>query len=341
MNKNVFSILLLIVIILLFSSCKRNHYEVNTKGINADIEIKRLEKDLFTLNPEEIVPSVPGLKEKYGNFLQLFSYVINTGEVDDPAFGEFLVRFCTDKLNNEVYETVNRVYPETTNIETDLEKAFRYYLHYFPGKTVPQVYTCTTGFNNSIITGDSIMAIGLDRYLGADCEYYPRLGIYDYISARMTPEYVVPDCMYGWVSSEWEFESAGYEKDNLLSRILHEGKLKYFEKCMMPEEKDEIIFGFTADQMNFCRNNENQMWNYLIENDLLFSTDQFLIRKFTGEAPFTSYFTNESPGRAAIWIGFRIIEQYMMKNKSSSLEMLMKDSDVQGILEEAKYHPEK
>ena len=58
------------------------------------------------------------------------------------------------------------------------------------------VFTCITGFNNSIITGDSVLGISLDRYLGADCEYYPRLDIYKYIAARMTPENIVPDCMY-------------------------------------------------------------------------------------------------------------------------------------------------
>ena len=47
---------------------------------------------------------------------------------------------------------------------------------------------------------------------------------------------------------------------------------------------------------------------------MLFSTDGFLIRKFTGEAPFTSYFTEESPGRAVVWTGFRIIERYMSNN---------------------------
>ena len=35
---------------------------------------------------------VPDLKKKYGNFLQLFSYVINTGEINDSSFGDFLVQ---------------------------------------------------------------------------------------------------------------------------------------------------------------------------------------------------------------------------------------------------------
>jgi uncharacterized protein YjaZ len=82
------------------------------------------------------------------------------------------------------------------------------------------------------------------------------------------------------------------------------------------------------------------MWVYLIENDLLFSSDNFVIRKLTGEAPFTSYFTNESPGRAAIWIGYKIVESYMTKNRDISLDEMMKNTDVQAILDKAKYNPQ-
>jgi hypothetical protein len=230
-------------------------------------------------------------------------------------------------------------YPDVETIEKGLSEAFRHYLYYFPGRTAPDVYTCITGFNNSIITGDSVLGIGLDRYLGADCEYYPRLNIYRYLAERMTPENILPDCMYGWGASEWDFSVMGYAADNVLAEILHEGKLKYFEKCMLPETSDELIFGFTAAQMEFCRNNEGQMWQYLIENNLLFSTDKFVTRKLTGEAPFTSYFSKESPGRAAVWLGFRIIESYMMRESNTEMKEMINDTDIQGILGKAKYSP--
>jgi hypothetical protein len=321
-------------------SCKKNHYKVNTSSINVKIEIKRLEQDLFILNPTDITAMVPVLKQKYKGFLQLFSYVINTGNINDSSFGDFLVRYCTDKQNNEVFALTMKLYPDVKSIENGLEKAFRHYLYYFPGRNIPAVFTCNTEFNNSIITGDSVLGISLDRYLGADCKYYPRLDIYKYVAARMTKENIVPDCIYGWGASEWDFSTMKYPADNVLSEMIHNGKLKYFEKCMLPETNDEIIFGFTADQMKFCRNNEGQMWQYLIENDLLFNSDQFTIRKLTGEAPFTSYFTNESPGRAAVWLGFRIVESLMMKNPGTKIEELMIDTDVQGILEKAKYSPQ-
>jgi hypothetical protein len=323
-----------------FVSCKKNHYKVNTSSINVKIEIKRLEKDLFTLNPNDIISTVPSLREKYKGFLQLFSYVINTGDINDSSFGDFLVRFCTDKQNNDVYALTMKTFPDVRQIEGELQGAFRNYLYYFPTRKVPAVFTCISGFNNSIITGDSVLGISLDRYLGADCEYYPRLEIYKYIAARMTPKDIVPDCMYGWAASEWDLSGLKYQNDNVLTEIIHNGKLKYFEKCMLPEYSDELIFGFTPDQMKFCRNNESQMWQYLIENDLLFKTDQFTIRKLTGEAPFTSFFTSESPGRASVWLGFRIVESFMMKNPGVKLEDLMNSSDVQNILEKAKYSPQ-
>ncbi len=334
------TVIFLMMIILISISCKKNHYKVNTSGINVKIEIKRLEKDLFTLNPDQVIPMIPALKKKYDGFLRLFSLVINTGDIDEPSFGDLLLRFCSDKQNNDVFALTMKKFPDMRTVETGLDEAFRHYLYYFPNKTVPGVFTCITGFNNSIIAGDSLLGIGLDRYLGADCEYYPRLNIYKYIAARMTPEYIVPDCMYGWGSSEWDFSALKYPDDNVLAEIIHDGKLKYFEKCMLPETSDDIIFGFTPDQMKFCRNNESQMWQYLVEKNLLFNTEQFTIRKLTGEAPFTAYFTKESPGRAAVWIGFRIVESYMMKHPEIKMEEMMRNTDVQGILEKAKYSPQ-
>jgi hypothetical protein len=320
-------------------SCKRNSHKARVSSIKVNFEIKRLEKDLFSINPEDIPERVPELRKKYDGFLQLFSYVINTGDISDPSFGDNLAGFCTDKQNNDVYSMTMKLYPDLKTVEKSLEDAFRHYLYYFPERHVPKVYSCITGFNNSIITGDSALGIGLDRYLGADCEYYPRLEIYNYIAARMTHDYIVPDCMYGWGSSEWDFTSMAYSADNVLSEMIHEGKLRYFEKCMLPALPDEVIFGFTPGQIKFCKNNEGQMWQYLVENDLIFKTDQFIIRKLVGEAPFTSYFTNESPGRAAIWLGFRIVESYMAKNSEMSLESLMKDVNIQEILERSKYNP--
>jgi len=339
MKIRVPAFLIIILFFLIISSCKKNHYKVNVSSIDVSLDIKRLETDLFALDPDEVPAAVPGLIKKHNGFLQLFSYVINTGDINDPSFGDLLTRFCTDKQNNDVYALTMKIYPDISELEKGLGDAFRHYLYYFPQREMPGVFTCISGFNNSIIIGDSILGISLDRYLGSDCEYYPMLQIYNYLAAKMNPENILPDCMYAWAASEWDLSTVGYPADNVITWMIHEGKLRYFAKCMLPDLPDELIFGFTGDQMTFCRENEGQMWQHLIENDLLFKTDQFTIRKLTGEAPFTTFFSKESPGKAAVWLGFRIVESYMMKNSDISLEELMKDPDNQKILGESRYSP--
>ena len=332
---------LLFALIVLFTatSCVRKHYRVNISDIEVNLELKRLEKDLFGPSPMELGNRVPQLNDKYGAFLQYFSYVINIGEVSNPSWNDYLNSFVTDKMNVDAYNSVIEEYPDVRELENDLSKAFRHYLFYFPDRFVPSVYTCITGFNNSIIIADSVLGISLDKYLGTDCEYYKMLGIYNYLTIKMGSRNILPDCMYAWAFSDWNFEEMDYNGDNVFARIIHEGKLLYFVRCMLPEYEEEDIFGFTDVQLKFCKANEDLMWTYLVEHDLLFSADQLIIRKLTGEAPFTSYFSSESPGKAAVWTGFRIVEEYMRKNATVTLRELMETTDYQKVLSLSKYNP--
>lgn len=331
--------IILSALLIVAISCGRKNYSVNLSGIDAQVELKRLEQDIFTIEPSGLEAAVPGLREKYGSFLQYFSYVINTGEVASPSWHMYLNAFVTDRMNLDAYKSVMEMYPDIRDLEDGLQQAFRHYLYYFPGRQIPSVYTCITGFNNSIIVADSILGISLDKYLGSDCEYYKMLGIYNYQTLKMGSRNILPDCMYAWAFTEWNFEEMDYGSENVFANIIHEGKLYFFSRCMLPDYGDKGVFGFTDEQIDFCERQEGEMWTYLIEHDLLFSADPLVIKKLTGEAPFTSYFTNESPGKASVWIGFRIVEKYMKNNPEVSLEELMNMTDYQKILTGAKYNP--
>ncbi|MBS0012164.1 MAG: hypothetical protein KFF49_12185 [Bacteroidales bacterium] len=330
-----------IILLLLFtSSCGDNHYAIRGRLQEPDIEIVRFEKDLFSPDPASLMAMKDSLISKYGAFMQLFAWVINAGDLNDSTAFNTIIDFATDRFNNEVYMSVLDSYPDLGTYESEFEKAWANYLYYFPDSVVPRMYSFISGFNNSIIIGDSVLAIGLDRYLGAGHSYYTRLGIYNYLSRKMIPERIVPDGIYAWAMAGWPY-SPGTSSEDLLSRMLYEGKLYYFTKSILYAYPDSLLFGFTSSQMKFCSNNEYNMWEYLMEHDMLFSTDMMLIRKLTGEAPFTSYFTSESPGRAGVWIGFRIIESYMKNNPGIDLARLMTDNNYRRILEQAKYNPPK
>ncbi|MFO7853360.1 MAG: hypothetical protein ACQERS_13445 [Bacteroidota bacterium] len=336
--KNKVEIAFLSFLLIITVSCRDSHYAISENLPEPEVKIKRLEKDLFSSDPATLPALKDSLKSKYGTFLQLFAYVINAGDLKDSLAFNLVVDFVTNRYNYELYESVMKKYPDISYYEEEFEEAWANYRYYFPDSVIPQIYTFISGFNNSVIVGDSVLGMGLDRYLGAGHRYYKELGIYNYLRLKMVPEKIVPDAMYAWAKAAWP-DSSGESPGDLLSAMLYEGKLHYFTKCMLYDYPDSVIFGFTPGQMKFCENNEYRMWEYLIEHDMLFSTDMMLIRKLTGEAPFTTYFTSESPGRACVWLGFRIIESYMKNNRQVELRDLMVEDEYRKILEEAKYNP--
>ncbi|HUW92349.1 MAG TPA: hypothetical protein VMV74_04225 [Bacteroidales bacterium] len=327
-------------IVSLTAGCVRNPFRVDLAGIECDVTIRDLGSEIFDTPPPQLSAQADTLRKTFGKAMTAYSTVIGLGDPSDDKWKSSFILFATDLQNLALWDEVKRVWPSTQPLEAELESAFRHYLYYFPDATVPEIITCMTVFNNSIIIDDSLLMISLDRYLGADSRYYPSLGIYKYQSRKMTPAYTVSDCMYAWASTEWDFGDMEYGTRTLLNTMMHEAKLLYFTRSMMPSVPDTILFGFRQSQLDFCKKNEAMIWEYLVSKDLLFSTDGFLIRKFTGEAPFTSYFTEESPGRAVVWTGYRIIEKYMRNNPRVTLPELMKMTNFQAVLSGARYNPD-
>ena len=64
------------------------------------------------------------------------------------------------------------------------------------------------------------------------------------------------------------------------------------------------------------------MWKFLIEKEYIFSTDALLIRRLTGEAPFSRDFGNDSPPRTASWIGYQIVKKMMSREKVSLNDLI-------------------
>ena len=121
--------------------------------------------------------------------------------------------------------------------------------------------------------------------------------------------------------------------------MVYRGRLLYFTKAMIPEGPDTLNWGLTSKNLDFCISNEKSMWTSLIENKFLFSTDRFTIDKFILEGPFTKDFGRESPARAAVWIGYRIICAYMENNPDVTLPELMEEKDYMKILNLSAYNP--
>lgn len=328
-----------IILLILFSmpGCYSDHKRTDIEHIDLEIDIKRLEKDLFEIDIDSIPHEIKPIERKYGEFFDIFNnLIIRIGSPRSPAYEENLKSFLTDFDIYRLYNEVETVFPGIETTEEELETGFRYFLNYFPGYPVPQIYTFISGFNQSVVTADSILAFGLDKYLGRDHRFYSELQLPIFRRKNMYPEKIPSDCIIGWAMTEFEFDESD---ENLIGHMIYHGKMLYFANLVLPHQHDTLKMGFTNDELEWCRNNESNMWTYLVENKLLFSTDAITIGQFINDGPFTSGFSRESPARAAVWLGCQIVNSYMKRNGHVTPEELMLDTDYQSLLNSARYKP--
>jgi hypothetical protein len=81
------------------------------------------------------------------------------------------------------------------------------------------------------------------------------------------------------------------------------------------------------------------MWAYLAEHKLLFSTVRMDIKRFIDDGPYTSVFTDQSPARTGVWLGWQIVRSYMKENPEVKLAELLNNADFQSILNNSGYQP--
>lgn len=332
MKQFVFLFCLMVIVF----SCTRNPLKINVSNVSLDLKIKHLDVDLLKLKQAEIQSAIPVLKASYHEFFDIFTYrMIAIGGTEQEDFTELLYSFVSDTLIRSL-ETQAAQKIDTLQLRKELEQAFKHYKYYFPQKEIPFIYTCISGFHQSVVTAEKLLAVSLDKYLGVNSHFYPRLGLPSYKRRNMHPQKMVPDMMVAWANTEWPKADQG---NSLLSQMIQDGKMMYFVDAMLPDLSDTLKIGFTVKQLEFCKKNEAMMWTFLAEHKLLFSTDRMSIKRFMDDGPYTSAFTDESPARTGTWIGWQIVRSYMKQHKDVKLADLMEIKDYQSILNKSGYQP--
>lgn len=332
MNK----VVSLLSLIFLLAACTQNPMKVDVSNVAVNLKIKHFDVDLLKQKPDQMQGAVPGLKKTYGDFFDIFTYrMIAIGGIDTPDFIASLNSFVADTLIRKLETNVAQKV-DTVKIRKELELAFKHYKYYFPAKEIPTVYTCISGFNQSVVISRDILGVSLDKYMGSDCPFYQQLGLPAYKCRNMHQGKIVPDMMQGWADAEWPKAD---KENTLLSNMIHYGKVLYFLDAMFPDMNDTLKAGFTAKQLDFCKKNEARMWTYMAEHKMLFTTDRMSIKRFIDDAPYTASFSEESPGRTGAWLGWQIVRSYMKQNKEIKLADLMNNTDYQSILNQSGYQP--
>ena len=328
------------VVVFLFTSCGSNHLDIDVSDSTIpDVKINRLEQDVFNIDTTDIKTSSEKLQTKYGHFYSSFiSRIINNGGLHDSSYLERMKQFISDRDMLEAYADCQKAYPTTDFLNKELTELYKHFHYYFPDRKLPKPITMMSGFNYSVVLLDSTLAIGLEMYLGGDNKFYQMLTLPHYKTMFMNKENIAPDAARAWMITEFPYHM---NKSDFLSEITYIGKIMYLTDALLPHVPDSLKIQYSQQQLDYCSQNEFNVWSYFAAQKLLFSTNQTEIMKFTNEGPFTSAFSKESPPRIGYWIGWQIVRQYMKNNPETSMEQLMEEVDAQKILNKSKYKPKK
>lgn len=295
------------------------------------ISIDRYEQDLFTVRKDSFLSDLQKVQRKYPFFLE--------GDLEDVRNQKQLWGYINDPMIKEVFQKTQKRFPNLNKLTGDLLEAMSYYKTYLPEATIPKVYTYVSGFDYELPVKymDNMLIIALDMFIGPHVDYYDQLGIPKFVSFGYQPEFIVP---VSFKEISYAYLPSPKTRVTLLDYMIFEGKKLYFTELMMPHMHDSLIIGYPLQKLDWAIQNEGNIWAYLIENNLLYSKDNKTIVKFINDAPFTSVFARESPGRIGHWVGWQIVRSYMNTNEVDLLEM-MKNENFREILEKSRYKPKK
>ncbi len=308
--------------LLVVSCAKKSKIEQEVEQVPIALSVERFDKIFY----ETPVSDFKEMRQKYATFFPK--------QFPDSLF----ISKMQDPLYRELYTEVQKKYADFGPVQTEIEDVFRFMKYYFPNKPLPQKVTTLISemdYQNKIILTDTLMLISLDLYLGKEHKFYE---FPDYFRQTFERSQILPDV----VTAFSETVTPPPTDKSFLAQMIYFGKELYLKDAMLPNYSDFDRIGYTQEQLNWCKENESEIWRYFIEENILYDTDSKLIQRFIAPAPFSKFYLeidNESPGRVGIWIGWQIVRSFMKNNEVSLPELLQLDA--KEIFTRSKYKPKK
>ncbi|MBT8184838.1 MAG: gliding motility lipoprotein GldB [Eudoraea sp.] len=313
----------LLIFLMLFGCAEEHKVADEVADIHVDMEVLRFDQEFLQATSGDI----PRLKQKY-------PYLFPT-QYPDSIWEAKL----TDTLQLEILNEISRTFPDFKEESDKLELLFKHVKYYFPEAPLPKVVTLPSDvdYRNRVILADSLLLIGLDSYLGEDHKFYE--GIERYIAAGLDKNYLISD-----VAGTFANKMLRYPTDrSFLARMIYYGKRLYIIDRLIPMETDAVRIRYRPEELDWARANEEEIWRYFVEREVLYSTENELDARFLLPAPFSKFrlelVDNESPDRLGRYIGWQIVKAFMNSNDISLHQMI--NLPAEEIFKRSNYKPEK
>jgi hypothetical protein len=304
-----------------------------------EVKVNRFEADLQRVNVNNLEADIKALREKDPLFFRVYvEGIMEVGPISDtmPIYLTMLERYLGNEAIQGLLATTQEKYPDLNFLEEGLGVAFYRLKELYPSFNPPQVYSFISEFYYGAITYDTtILAVGLDMYLGSDYKYYPAVNKPAYQIRKLERPYMVPNAVNSLLNNKFPLPT---DREQFIDKLVYEGKMIYLMKHLMPEIADSVLLGYKQVHVDWCKASEASIWAFLIDRELLFSTNNQQYFRYFTDGPTTTDMHPDSPGYISKWVGWQIVKQYMERS-GVSIQELMSNNDGRSILEGAAYRP--
>lgn len=125
----------------------------------------------------------------------LIEDVLGIGQVSDSDINMRFLVFFQDTTLQTILSDVETQYADMSDVSRELNRAFLRLRQLLPEVSLPNVYTQVGSLDQSIVVGDGLLGISLDKYLGEDYPLYLKYNYTPQQRSMMTRQYIVPDCI--------------------------------------------------------------------------------------------------------------------------------------------------
>ncbi|MEO6683961.1 MAG: hypothetical protein ABIN48_14150 [Ginsengibacter sp.] len=335
-----------------FFSCNSGAKAPDVSSIKVELQIMRFEQDFFAMDTTNLSKSLQSLIQKYPGFTGDFVYNILGLEMDSILAGnhdhqQAIKQFILDYT--PIKDSADMQYKDFKKYSDEISTALQYVKYYFPEYKLPKSvitfigpldanFLTSFGIQGDVLTPDGL-GIGLQLHLGSEFSFYRSAAgqsLYpSFISENFDSDHIKINSMRNIADDMFEDKSLGRP---LIEQMVEKGKFLFLVSKFLPKTPEHLILGYTENQLSAATENEGVIWSFFLNNELLNTQEQDIIKNYIGESPKTPEFGDNAPGNLGSFAGWQIVKKYMDKYPETSLKDLM-GMDSREIYSLSKYKP--
>jgi hypothetical protein len=328
----------IITLAFFFASCHSGKNKPNVSHIKVDVNIERFEQSFFKIDSNHIREGLIDLRNAYPDFYPVFLRdILLVNPMDTSSFA--VIRGILTSYHS-INDSIQKKYSNLAWLKDELTEGFRYVKYYYPQYNVPRVITFIGTLDApGVILSPQYLGIGLHQFAGKDFSVYQAAPVQEmypgYISRRFDREYITPNVFKAVADDIYPDKSVG---NPLIEQMVEKGKQWWLLDHFLPDVDDTLKTGFTGKQLAWTKENEGNIWSYIMKNENLYSIEPTTIQNYLGEAPSTQGLPDAAPGNIGQWIGWRIVENYASRHSDLKLQQVL-STPARTIFQESGYKP--